>query len=531
MTYQVLARKWRPQTFSTLVGQEHVSRALTNALSLQRLHHAYLFTGTRGVGKTTVARIFAKALNCEKGVSAEPCGACKACQAVAQGCFVDLIEVDAASRTKVEDTRELLDNVQYMPTQGRYKVYLIDEVHMLSGHSFNALLKTLEEPPAHVIFLLATTDPQRLPPTILSRCLQFHLKNLSPEYIQNHLQMVLTEEAIAFESAALWPLAKAANGSMRDALSLLDQAISYGHEKIQLHDIQDMLGMIDQADVFRLLEGLIQHDANALMTHVQHIALCNRDYGVLLEELISALHQLTVIQCVPDAVQKTPENEMLFEYAEQISAETLQLFYQIALYGRKDLPLAPQARQGLEMTLLRMLTFIPVDAAPKTKTTPVTSVPVTKSVSNVSQPMSKPSVEPSANDTALTHKITAENWSSVIKMLNLSGVSAVLATHCEVVEINQNQLILGLSPRQGPLLNEQTQKSFEEAITHYLGRPCRVTIKLVEPRGETPIQHQQRENEQRYNQVLASLKVDDNIRVLTNTLGLSLDESSVKLID
>lgn len=530
MTYQVLARKWRPQTFATLVGQEHVSRALINALSLQRLHHAYLFTGTRGVGKTTVARIFAKALNCEKGVSAEPCGECKTCQAVAQGCFVDLIEVDAASRTKVEDTRELLDNVQYMPTQGRYKVYLIDEVHMLSGHSFNALLKTLEEPPAHVIFLLATTDPQRLPATILSRCLQFHLKNLSPEYIQNHLQMVLTEEAIEFEPAALWPLAKAANGSMRDALSLLDQAISYSHGKIQLHDIHDMLGMIDQADIYCLLEGLIQHDASALMTHVQHITMCNRDYNVLLEELISALHQLTVIQCVPDAVQKTPENETLFEYARQISAETLQLYYQIALYGRKDLPLAPQARQGFEMTLLRMLTFAPVDT-PEAKTKPTISRPTTKSAPNVSKPIPESRVEPSTKGTAVSHKIIAENWSSVVKKLSLSGVSAVLATHCEIVEINQSQLILGLSPKQEPLLSEQAQKNIEEAITRYLGQPCRVMIKLIEPKGETPIQHQQRENKQRYDQVVASLKEDDKIQALTNTLGLSLDESSVKLID
>jgi len=360
MSYQVLARKWRPKIFREMVGQEHVLKALINALDHDRLHHAYLFTGTRGVGKTTIARILAKCLNCESGVSSEPCGVCGACLEIAEGRFIDLIEVDAASRTKVEDTRELLENVQYAPSRGRYKIYLIDEVHMLSTHSFNALLKTLEEPPPHVKFLLATTDPQKLPATILSRCLQFHLKNMTPERIAAHLANVLTQELISFEEAALWLLARAADGSMRDALSLTDQAIAFGSGKVLDVDVRSMLGSIDLGIVYELLEALSVADGAALMAAIARSAEQATDFAGMLEELLMLLHRIAVAQAVPDAVDNTlGDRERIVALAGKLAAEDVQLFYQMGLLGRRDLPLAPDARIGLEMALLRMLAFRP----------------------------------------------------------------------------------------------------------------------------------------------------------------------------
>jgi DNA polymerase-3 subunit gamma/tau len=360
MSYQVLARKWRPKIFREMVGQEHVLRALINALDHDRLHHAYLFTGTRGVGKTTIARILAKCLNCEVGVSSEPCGICSACTEIAEGRFIDLIEVDAASRTRVEDTREILENVQYAPTRGRYKVYLIDEVHMLSTHSFNALLKTLEEPPPHVKFLLATTDPQKLPATILSRCLQFNLKNMTPERIVQHLAYVLDQEMVSFEEPALWLLGRAADGSMRDALSLTDQAIAFGSGKISEADARSMLGTIEHGVVFELLEALAALDGAALLAAVARVAEQATDFAGVLEELLVALHRIAIAQAVPDAVDNSRgDRERIVAFAGQFAGEDVQLFYQIGLHGRRDLPLAPDPRGGLEMALLRMLAFKP----------------------------------------------------------------------------------------------------------------------------------------------------------------------------
>ena len=365
MSYQVLARKWRPKTFREMVGQEHVLKALINALDHGRLHHAYLFTGTRGVGKTTIARILAKSLNCETGISSEPCGQCSACQEINEGRFVDLIEVDAASRTKVEDTRELLENVQYAPTRGRYKVYLIDEVHMLSGHSFNALLKTLEEPPEHVKFLLATTDPQKLPITILSRCLQFSLKAMTPERIVGHLKKVLEAEMVEFEEPALWQLGRAADGSMRDAMSLTDQAIAFGSGKVIESDVRAMLGSIDREYVFGIVDALAQNSAELLLQRVAEMSEQSPDYVGVLADLISTLHRMAVAQIAPDAVDDSDgDRARVLDYAGQFAAEQLQLFYQTALVGRRDLPLAPDARSGFEMTLLRLLLFKPVGALP-----------------------------------------------------------------------------------------------------------------------------------------------------------------------
>ncbi len=367
MSYQVLARKWRPARFQEMVGQEHVLKALVNALDDDRLHHAYLFTGTRGVGKTSIARLFAKSLNCETGVSSTPCGQCSACKEIAEGRFVDLIEVDAASRTKVEDTRELMENVQYAPTHGRYKVYLIDEVHMLSTHSFNALLKTLEEPPPHVKFLLATTDPQKLPITILSRCLQFNLKNLIPERIVSHLSHVLGEENISFEEPALWLLARSADGSMRDAMSLTDQAIAFGAGAINEADVRAMLGTIDQRLVYQMLDCLAAGDAKALMAAVTDLAQFSPDYNTVLGDLLSVLHRIALAQTIPDAVDNSMGDMIQVQaLAGTLSAEDIQLYYQVALMGRKDLPFVPDPREGLEMVLLRMLAFRPAGAKPRT---------------------------------------------------------------------------------------------------------------------------------------------------------------------
>jgi DNA polymerase-3 subunit gamma/tau len=363
MSHQVLARKWRPSSFRELVGQEHVLKALVNALDRDRLHHAYLFSGTRGVGKTTIARIFAKCLNCEQGVSSEPCGSCSACTEIAEGRFIDLIEVDAASRTKVEDTRDLLENVQYAPSLGRYKVYLIDEVHMLSTHSFNALLKTLEEPPPHVKFLLATTDPQKLPATILSRCLQFNLKNMSADRIVAHLQHVLAEEAVQCDEAALWLLAEAAQGSMRDALSLADQAIGYGAGTVVEQDVELMLGTIDRQAVGRILAAVISGDGAGLFAQVEQLAALGTDFQALLDELLAMLHSIAVAQAVPEIVPaRQADTRRIGEFASGLSGEDLQIFYQMALNARRDFPYVPDPRRGFEMLALRLLTFRPVSA-------------------------------------------------------------------------------------------------------------------------------------------------------------------------
>lgn len=403
MSYQVLARKWRPRVFREMVGQEHVLQALINALDHNRLHHAYLFTGTRGVGKTTIARILAKCLNCETGVSSEPCGQCSSCREIAEGRFVDLIEVDAASRTKVEDTRELLENVQYAPTRGRYKVYLIDEVHMLSNSSFNALLKTLEEPPPHVKFLLATTDPQKLPMTILSRCLQFNLKNMNPERIVQHLKFVLEQELVPYEESALWHLGRAADGSMRDAMSLTDQAIAYGSGKITDAEVSTMLGTIDQTAVYDIVVALASYDGRALLAAVEKMSEQAPDYANALAEILAVLHRVAIAQALPEAVDNSHgDRDRILQLAQQLPPEDVQLFYQTALLGRRDLPLAPDPRAGFEMVLLRMLAFKPhgVMELP-TQALPNASMAPRQVMTPTVQPAATPaSVDPAGHSTA-----------------------------------------------------------------------------------------------------------------------------------
>src|SRR5471032_3093324 len=378
MSYVVLARKWRPKRFAEMVGQEHVLRALANALDSGRVHHAFLFSGTRGVGKTTIARILAKSLNCEtNGVSSNPCGSCAACREIDEGRFVDLIEVDAASRTKVDDTREMLDNVQYAPTRGRYKVYLIDEVHMLSNHSFNALLKTLEEPPPHVKFLLATTDPQKLPVTVLSRCLKFNLKRLFPEQISGQMRHILASENIAYEDSAIGELARAADGSLRDGLSLLDQAIAYGGGALHADDVRTMLGSVARGQVLGVLDALATGDGERMLVECTQIASYSPDFGGVLDDLASVLHRLQLIQLIPgyQPDEGSDDEGALVALAGRMTPEDVQLYYQIATSGRRDLALAPDARTGFEMALLRMLAFRPGDGSPTRAERPAASSP------------------------------------------------------------------------------------------------------------------------------------------------------------
>jgi DNA polymerase-3 subunit gamma/tau len=419
MSYQVLARKWRPRSFSEMVGQTHVLRALINALDSQRLHHAYLFTGTRGVGKTTIARIIAKCLNCETGISSTPCGVCSVCKEIDEGRFVDLIEVDAASRTKVEDTRELLDNVQYSPSRGRFKVYLIDEVHMLSTSSFNALLKTLEEPPPHVKFLLATTDPQKLPVTVLSRCLQFSLKNMPPERVVDHLSHVLAAENIPFENDALWLLGRAADGSMRDAMSLTDQAIAFGEGKVLAADVRAMLGTLDHGQVYGVLHALIEGDARGLIEAVRHLAEQGPDWNGVLSEMLNVLHRVAIAQALPEAVDNGQgDRERVLELAKVLPGEDVQFYYQMGLIGRRDLPLAPDPRSGFEMVLLRMLAFRPADTddEPRVALKPL----------GISQATADPALNPVAGAAMVAPAVVAAAVAPVVTASPLPAVAEPL---------------------------------------------------------------------------------------------------------
>ncbi|WP_375364910.1 DNA polymerase III subunit gamma/tau [Klebsiella oxytoca] len=407
MSYQVLARKWRPQTFADVVGQEHVLTALANGLSLGRIHHAYLFSGTRGVGKTSIARLLAKGLNCETGITATPCGVCDNCREIEQGRFVDLIEIDAASRTKVEDTRDLLDNVQYAPARGRFKVYLIDEVHMLSRHSFNALLKTLEEPPAHVKFLLATTDPQKLPVTILSRCLQFHLKALDVEQIRHQLEHILGVEQIAFEPRALQLLSRAADGSLRDALSLTDQAIASGDGRLTAESVSTMLGTLDDDQALSLIEALVAADGERVMAGVNEAAARGVEWEALLVEMQSLLHRIAMVQLSPSALgaDMAAIELRMRELARTVPSTDVQLYYQTLLIGRKELPYAPDRRMGVEMTLLRALAFHPRMPLPEPEAPPAQAIQAAPA--QQSAPASAPPPPPPQNLPQTTSQVLA----------------------------------------------------------------------------------------------------------------------------
>jgi DNA polymerase-3 subunit gamma/tau len=537
MSYQVLARKWRPGSFHEMVGQEHVLRALINALDNDRLHHAYLFTGTRGVGKTTIARIFAKCLNCEQGVSSQPCGQCSSCQEISEGRSVDLLEVDAASRTKVEDTRELLENVQYAPTRCRYKVYLIDEVHMLSGHSFNALLKTLEEPPPHVKFLLATTDPQRLPATILSRCLQFNLKNMPPEQIVGHLKHVLEGESIPYEDGALWLLGRAAAGSMRDALSLSDQAIAFGSGKVEEDDVRSMLGTVDLSFVYQLLEAVAKADAPHMLEIVAHMAEHAPDFEGSLDELISVLHRIALAQVVPGAIDNSwGDAQRIADLAAAMKAEDAQLFYQLAVNGKRDLPMANEPRSGFEMILLRMIAFKPeavVDPALGPEDVQLLegagetdARDAAGEVGSTAKKSPEQGLAPSPLE-----ELDPGTWPPLLDRLGLVGIVWNIASNCELSSRQGHTLEFTLDADHGSLFNDSHSDKIRLALQNYFDCELSVSITPGEVRGETPAQRQERLKQERMQQAVTEIESDARLQELIVRFDGQLDRSSIAPLD
>ncbi|MBI3041481.1 MAG: DNA polymerase III subunit gamma/tau [Betaproteobacteria bacterium] len=515
---QVLARKWRPRTFAELVGQEHVVRALENALTQQRLHHAYLFTGTRGVGKTTLARIIARALNCESGVTATPCGRCAACVEIDTGRFVDLIELDAASNTQVDNMRELLESALYAPTAGRYKVYLIDEVHMLSRSAFNAMLKTLEEPPQHVKFILATTDPQKIPVTVLSRCLQFNLKQIPQQQIRDRLQRVLEAENVRYEAAALPMLARAAQGSLRDALSLLDQAIAHGGGSVGQESVRAMLGVVGHDHLHAILGALAKRDGAALVAQAARMEALSLSFDSALQDLASLLHRLALAQAVPDAIaDDDPDRTALEELAKQFSPEDLQLDYQIAIQGRGDLGLAPDERAGFTMTLLRMLAFAPAvqeDSAPA----PQRAAPSRQSAGAAPAAPAPESKKNPANS----------GWQELIGDLGLTGMARMLAQHCELVARDAARIELKLAQAHQHLLDGPYQDRLKAALEQRLGGRIRVVIQLADSAGASPAAVADRDRQQRQEQAIAAIEQDPFVRELVENFDARIVGSSIK---
>ena len=528
MSYQVLARKWRPRCFEELVGQAHVAQPLVNALNDGRLHHAFLFTGTRGVGKTTIARILAKSLNCESGVTASPCGRCTACVEVDEGRFVDLIEVDAASRTKVDDTRELLDNVQYAPARGRYKVYLIDEVHMLSGHSFNALLKTLEEPPPYVKFLLATTDPQKLPVTVLSRCLQFNLKRLPVEQILGQLRKILDAEGIAYEETPLKLLARAADGSMRDGLSLLDQAIAFGAGKIVDADVRTMLGTIDRNAIDGLLQGLAAGDAGALLGTVAAVAEYGADYDALLAALLLDLHRIALVQSEP-ALAKDEDAERLQAHARNFAPEDVQLYYQIGIMGRRDLVFAPDPRTGAEMTLLRMLAFRPfgTDAVQLPEGARAPGPAATPAQSKSGPPASQAMPAPARTD-APRSEANGARWADIAAQLDLTGLMRELANNMTLEEHGADAIACVIDESRAQLLNKEREVALKGALEKYYGRALRVKIRIGQPAVETPASEKTRVQDERQQAAVEAINEDPNVRAIRQQFNARVNPASIR---
>ena len=561
MSYQALARKWRPRRFADMVGQEHVRRALTNALASDRLHHAYLFTGTRGVGKTTVARLFAKALNCEQGVSVEPCGVCSACTAIDAGRFMDLIEVDAASRTGVDDTRDLLENVQYAPTQGRYKVYLIDEVHMFSKSSFNALLKTLEEPPPHIKFLLATTDPQKIPATILSRCLQFNLRALTPEQVGGQLTRVLLAEQIEPDVAAVELLARAAAGSMRDALSLLDQALAHGGGQLHADAVRAMLGTLDRSHAVRLLNALADGDGPALLAALAETNAQAADPAAVLDDLLRLLHQVALCQAVPGASLAADADPAVVDaLAHRIAAEDVQLYYQMALIGRRDLPLAPDPASGLEMLLLRLLVFRPDGgedaparrpepqkaapaAPPASRPAPMSTAPATtvRTSGAAERPTARPlpaasaAIDPPqqpAAPTAIRQPTAAlDDWATLAAQLGLRGAANQLAQHCVLLRRQDNHFELAVDARSRGLLTPATRQALTEALSGLIGQPARVDFSDQAAAADTPAQQSARAAAERQAQARSTLESNPLVRGLMDTLDARIIDGSESSAD
>lgn len=568
MSYQVLARKWRPRRFEDVVGQEHVLKALINALTNQRLHHAYLFTGTRGVGKTTLGRIFAKSLNCEVGITAQPCGKCAACTEIDSGRFVDLLEVDAASRTRVEDTRELLVNVQYAPTVGRYKVYLIDEVHMLSNHSFNALLKTLEEPPPHIKFLLATTDPQKLPVTILSRCLQFNLKRLSPEAIAAHLNRVTAAENVSFEVAALALIARAADGSVRDALSLLDQAIAYSGGEVSEANVVAMLGTLERGEVYGILTALAKNDGSAALAAVDQLAQGSADFRQIMETVLSALHDIAVLQTVGERVGDV--DAALATLADEIPPEDVQLFYQIGVLSLRDLPYSPDERMAVEMALLRMVAFRPAAAGqenlktqnsslsapipsastqrvahspprdqniqakePSTANQPTDTMAPNRGELRPSQP-AKPISEsetPREAESSRPRAPVTTDWSTMIRLLKLDGMARQLAANCAAEHCGPNGVRLTLAHSHSSLHSQKLELRLRDALRDYFKCEVPFSIKIGEVVSETPALVDAKIKRERQQEAEADVANDSTVRAMLDKFNGQIVPGSVRPTD
>ncbi|RYU60520.1 DNA polymerase III subunit gamma/tau [Methylolobus aquaticus] len=548
MAYLALARKWRPRNFDEVVGQEHVIKALKHALQFDRTHHAYLFAGTRGVGKTTIARILAKALNCQARDGYNPCGSCATCQELDGGRFVDLIEVDAASRTKVEDTRDLLENVQYAPSYGRYKVYLIDEVHMLSAHSFNALLKTLEEPPPHVQFLLATTDPQRIPVTVLSRCLQFNLKHLSAEQIRSQLEHIAQQEHIAHDASALRALSRAAAGSMRDALSLMDQAIVHGGGSLREAELSSMLGTVAREPVFGLLTAIAAQDAVAVLQLTAEIAQYTPDFTDVLQHLLAILHHAALAQWAPDILKRDEDADRIKALAEQLSAEDLQLFYQIALIGQRDLPLATDPQSGFEMVLLRMLAFRPTVSSVRTPSqsaapvrTPGASAsprarhepPVAHAnpvVVDSVRPVPAVAASPASPLRAAPGSPNSE-WAGLIEATGLGGMARELASHCLLRTLTPEACHLILGRPQAHLRTPQVESTIEAALRKHLATPVKLTISVEGEVDDTPAIQQQRAREERQRRAELTIEQDDNVKAFKELFDAEIVSGSIRPLD
>lgn len=577
MSYQVLARKWRPKNFSQVAGQAHVLKSLINALDNERLHHAYLFTGTRGVGKTTLARILAKCLNCETGVTSKPCEQCDSCNEINEGRFIDLIEVDAASRTKVEDTRELLDNVQYSPSRGRYKVYLIDEVHMLSNHSFNALLKTLEEPPPHVKFLFATTDPQKLPITILSRCLQFNLKNLSPQLIVEYLTSVLNEEKIEFDTDALWQIAAAATGSMRDALTLVDQAISYCDGAIKTDGVIEMLGIPDRQQVYAILGAMAENDMNKLMNLIREFSEQAPDFNFALDSLLAVLHRIAMAQVLPDGIDNSfGDREQIQQLASRFTAEDIQLYYQFGIKGRDDLRSAADLKSAFEMLLIRMMVFSPnfsngneaqqtsveLESATDTDAEDVTAEEKQKKKltsteaddKSVAQPEEKSAApeavdqvdpkeakiavepeidikvtaeEPGRKDFQFSDRINHQMWLEIYRNLKISGIAANVLANAELKKVEGNILYFVLGEDQSAVYNEEILPKLSAILSDFFGQQVAVQIEIGKTENETPAGLSQRLKQERHEAMVSDFETDENVKELLKHFSGKVAKESI----
>ncbi len=552
-----LARKWRPKGFDELVGQEHVVQALTNALARNRLHHAWLFTGTRGVGKTTLARIVAKSLNCDAGVTAEPCGACGPCTSIDAGRFIDVMELDAASNTQVDNMRELLDNALYAPTSGRFKVYIIDEVHMLSRSAFNAMLKTLEEPPDHVKFILATTDPQKIPVTVLSRCLQFNLKQIPQPQIRAQLRAIVDKEMVESEDSALGLLARAADGSMRDGLSLLDQAIAHGAGKVREDAVRNMLGAVDRRYLIEIVNALVNRDGPALIEHANRMAERNLSFDAALEELATLLHRLALAQSIPGSIsEEDGDHESFAALIDQVGAEDLQLMYQIALHGRRDLGLAPDEYAGFTMTLLRMLTFFPdeVDQAARPASESAAWPGVATAGRNArsfvpektdsrkagsktrqSPQMDAPTVarKDPQSQTAVAVKLAGEappeigDWRSLVNEIKLGGMARMLADHCELRKFESNILELSVPEPHRHLLEPAYSEKLQSALRTRFGKRLRVKIE-VGGNGNTPAAQEDREKKEKLDHAIEAIDTDPFVRDLVENLDAKIIDDSIK---